>query len=1358
VVSPSSAPVSTSSVPEEGHAELVASKRLPERYQVHELLGRGGMACVYRATDLAAGRQVALKQLTLDAATRERATAAALFEREFLTLTELRHPQLIEVYDYGLTDGGDPYYTMELLEGGDLRERAPLPYRDVCRLLFDVCSSLALLHSRRLLHRDVTPRNIRCTPDGKAKLIDFGAMSPMSAGGVSIVGTPAFVAPETVHRLGLDARTDLYSLGVTLYHALTGRLPYPARNFAEVLQAWATKVVVPSAFVSDIPPELDDLVMALISIESALRPASAFEVMQRLAGCAGLPGVESDAVSRAYLVTPRLVGRSAALSELNQKLSSARLQSTRGVLIEGASGAGRSRLLDACALEAKTLGFIVLRAAASGAWAPHAVVRALSNHLLAGMPHAETREKLRALSDPALDAAQLRREFRRVLLSISRVQPLLLAVDDVHRIDAPSAALLAELIDKAKRGGLLVALTADSDEPATDALRVLSERCDRLRVPPLSREQTHQLLGSLFGEVANLDHLASEIHQVALGNPRQCIEMAQHLVDRGLIRYVAGTWTLPSRMAAEDMPRSAAQASAARLAGLSQHARFLAEAQALAFHEVFTHADYRALLPDLGWLALETAISQLLSVQALLQDGASYVLANRAWSAALLAELSAHEIELRHRALTRVYPESSAARVHHAFAGGMHEAGLTAMTRMHDEHMKQVDHRQILRQNVSKMMWCCPLAIETALRVGASARAIHELRRWHYAGKITIDEGAHDESARLWMEQLVRDTGLDFFRQESTSAPLGERLGRALQAAQARHLATPEPERVYAVDEALRRLAEYVVYSIAIGGKSQDSTLLRSLPDLLEPFIALAPALDAIWNNAVATCQAQVDCQYDLARDRWRAVLVKLDGLRNEDMAYREATCNAIAYAIGVMEAHMGIPTAKAWADRLDQDPYQRVSALNLRKVVCLERGDTLGADKLRRQAELAALQTGSPQMFKLLLAVELEARIKARDLAGIQTVIEQLKGVAAQHSAWRANLALAEASFQLVRGDYAAAEPKFAACIEMTQLDAAGVSANLAVWVSAHAGLAEALLAVERADESRRVASSALEVCERRRVGSHASDLVRILALAEARLGMPGAAQRLDALIAQQLELGVAGLRLGLSYEARAQLAVWSGDGPAFEHYARLTAREYRHGSGSPLGARYQRLLQQAARFGFRADVSLADFESATAVVASTSITADLLTDLSRAMAGARSVAERARTALELICRSHGASAGHLYLTISEEAEWAVSHGVDAPAPALEAAVRDYVQRTKERTEVLEDMITGDPGESSPSMTTVQIAGQTWQLVAVVHLDPAGETRVVGVAAVASDLAAVPDEARGQLLRAIAQELGRGG
>jgi serine/threonine-protein kinase len=257
-----------------------------ERYNIVGELGHGGTARVLRATDLANQREVALKHLILPKDPANHEAAIARFRGEFYTLAELKHPRVIAVFDYGVAADAAPFYTMELLDGGDLREQLPVPWRTACRWVFDVCSSLALLHSRRLLHRDISPRNIRCTRDGRAKLIDFGAMTPMLAGGAAIVGTPAYIAPESLFSSALDARTDLFSLGATFYIALTGHMPYPGRSFAEVREAWQEEPVPPSTRAPDIPPELDDLVLAMVCVEPSRRPQSAFEVMQRLAAVA----------------------------------------------------------------------------------------------------------------------------------------------------------------------------------------------------------------------------------------------------------------------------------------------------------------------------------------------------------------------------------------------------------------------------------------------------------------------------------------------------------------------------------------------------------------------------------------------------------------------------------------------------------------------------------------------------------------------------------------------------------------------------------------------------------------------------------------------------------------------------------------------------------------------------------------------------------------------------------------------------------------------------------------------------------------------------------------------------------------
>jgi hypothetical protein len=334
---------------------------IAKRYRVIERLGYGGMAVVYRVFDEATNRAVALKLRSKDAS--ESPLLASLFEREFHTLAQLAHPRIIEVYDYGVDERG-AYYTMELLDGADLRKLAPMQWQEACKLLRDVASSLALLHSRRHLHRDISSRNVRCTKDGRAKLIDFGAMAPLGAT-AKVIGTPAFIAPEALNHQPLDQRTDLYALGALAYWLMTKRYAYRAHYMAHLHDAWRTQPQPLSTLNPAIPKVLNDLVMSLLSLDRMARPFCASEVVETLEACAGLARDDTLEVRQSYLTTPQLVGRGAIVAELRKSM----LNMLGGYggetfLFEGPSGIGRSRVLAELVLEGKVVGATVLTAGA----------------------------------------------------------------------------------------------------------------------------------------------------------------------------------------------------------------------------------------------------------------------------------------------------------------------------------------------------------------------------------------------------------------------------------------------------------------------------------------------------------------------------------------------------------------------------------------------------------------------------------------------------------------------------------------------------------------------------------------------------------------------------------------------------------------------------------------------------------------------------------------------------------------------------------------------------------------------------------------------------------------------------------
>jgi serine/threonine-protein kinase len=274
-------------------------------YQLEELLGRGGMGEVWRGRHrlLARGAAIKLVRPELLGAGSPDDTRAMLrrFEREAQATAALSSPHTIHVFDYGVTADQTFYYVMELLNGRDLhslvRQFGPLPADRVLYLMRQVCHSLAEAHARGLVHRDVTPANIYICRMGLeydfVKVLDFGLVTSNDAGGVEATqtagahltsGTPAYMAPEVIMEGAVDARADVYALGCVAYFLLTGELVFsaetPMKLFVKHLHS--TPVRPSRRTELPIPRELDDIVMACLEKDPAMRPPNAEALLKRL--------------------------------------------------------------------------------------------------------------------------------------------------------------------------------------------------------------------------------------------------------------------------------------------------------------------------------------------------------------------------------------------------------------------------------------------------------------------------------------------------------------------------------------------------------------------------------------------------------------------------------------------------------------------------------------------------------------------------------------------------------------------------------------------------------------------------------------------------------------------------------------------------------------------------------------------------------------------------------------------------------------------------------------------------------------------------------------------------------------------
>jgi eukaryotic-like serine/threonine-protein kinase len=286
-------------------------------YELLEKIGEGGMGEVWRAKHRLLVRPAAIKLIRADALGTSQGGDTEVvrrFEREAQDTAALRSVHTIDVYDFGITEDGDFYYVMELLDGISLERfvqtYGPMEPARVVHVLRQVCHSLAEAHARGLVHRDVKPGNIflcRLGPDDDfVKVLDFGLVkhaapsataTPLTMAGMA-AGTPAFMAPEiALAHPEIDGRADLYSLGCVAYHLLTGQLVFAAETpIAAALAHVNDRPAPPSARSPfQIPARVEALILQCLAKDPAERPASAVDLMNRLAGAVPEDAWSADA-------------------------------------------------------------------------------------------------------------------------------------------------------------------------------------------------------------------------------------------------------------------------------------------------------------------------------------------------------------------------------------------------------------------------------------------------------------------------------------------------------------------------------------------------------------------------------------------------------------------------------------------------------------------------------------------------------------------------------------------------------------------------------------------------------------------------------------------------------------------------------------------------------------------------------------------------------------------------------------------------------------------------------------------------------------------------------------------------------
>lgn len=1266
--------------PSRSHAAAVLSGR----YTLLEELGRGGMGVVHRARDESTGKNVALK-LLLESKVAD-TQLRTLFEREYHTLAGLRHPRIIDVYEFGVCDAG-PYYTMELLDGKDLREIAPVPYLEACAHLRDVASSLALLHARKLLHRDLSARNVRLTPEGRAKLLDFGALATF--GNTSeIVGTPPFIAPEALLGSALDQRADLFALGALGYWLLTGTHAYPARTLANLVECWRTPPPPPSALSAGIPEALDALILSLLRFDALARPPSAAAVIDGLNGIAGLEADEEHHEAESYLASCGLVGRSETLQQLRSRVSRALAGEGSAVLIEGEAGLGKTRLLNELALEAQLQGVTVLRANVHAHGEPLGVVKDLSHALLRKLPaHAvraaapladvlshisdEVRERLGSPARRPLP--QMRSEARVVLqhallqwfMSVASACPLIILVDDLHTADDHSSALLAALSKALRTERLLIAAAVRKGAVAREnapALAILYRNAARIELQPLSQAEVDELVRGLFGDPADASRLAQLLYERSGGIPDACLALLRHAVSRELVKYVNGTWIVPPDLSSGDLPSGIDDILAARLDVLSEGA--LRYAQALSIHPGTLSLE-RCL-----WLReamtdhqVFSALDELIQNEVLVGAQSSCRFRHEVQRQALSTSLSEERRHALHRSFAEKLAEGGAGdpatRLEigwHLLRGGDELRGADVLVQVGLNQELPIEHSQ---QAVQGLL----AALDVYDRLERSdyelAAVLLPLMNLAYYVDYRILRRHGERSVALGMKL----TGLT--RARRLRRYLGAKLAlivslvlSAIVFSRARKRA-----RGRGLDYSFRHAISLTsTTGPALAGTAAmcvDPPAVARVTDMLEPLgwfgeRHVGGVLHSFCLDLVAGLQGRAEEVEQNFRNRV-ALLEQPDAVKGLPERSRMAFCGGNLLYLGLLQTYQHGSTALSTADRIEQLGFrtQAAAANQIRMLYHARRGEMHLAQPYRERVEVQAVQEGSTWQVEVWMPTNMcVTYFVSGDVVNLRRTYELLARQANAIPSLAVFMDFARACYLIARGD-ARDGAKL-----MQQVVTRCPPRLHSGWDISRVGLAVAWNACGEHAQAKAVCLETLGHMRAhdRRFVAYNGEIERQLALAEAGLGQCAEAIRLLDELLKRHETGDNPLYMGLLHKARAEIALRVSDPDGFVLHLHEMETWFKSTRNPILIAHSERVREAGVRAGWR--VPGTD-------ELSTNSELDVQTEASPAsalLALPAQIPERCETALRRILSAGGAASGYLFLRFPQRLELAATYGCGTP------------------------------------------------------------------------------------------------
>ncbi|HEX2061242.1 MAG TPA: protein kinase, partial [Thermoanaerobaculia bacterium] len=553
---------------------------LPPRYQVRSVLKKTSDTAVFRVFDAGDRRDEAIKILCHEITDPQQLLR---FKTEFSTLASLEHSSVIKVFDFGVLQDRYPYFTMEFFAGKRISEFFDGQNWDrLYDVILQIASGLHHIHHLGIVHLDLKPSNILVSDDGKAKIMDFGlAIEGRFVFDRKIRGTLQYMAPEVLRQDRVDSRADLYALGMTLYETVTGALPGYGRPPIEVIRMHLDEEIRPPSSINPrVPEALERIIMKLLEKDPRHRFPSAAALLQAVAEAAGKNVAAAELlVGRGELFAAPLIGRKNECQQLMTLIGDAREGRGNGVILAGAEGMGKSRIVRDCTLRAQLDGARVFTGRCpvnrKTIYAPFFEI--FQQMVSAVNPEADVAEEIRRILKPVVASSgpeasppqhgQKFRLYNRIVQSMQDLygflsvggetggSPLILVIEDLQWADPSTAELFSFLVGEAKQNFLLVIGTLTLDSGGEAAIESTSpnlsfwEQRGReanfpiIRVDALTEPLVREHVQSLLGDANVSDELVRWMLWESTGSPLNIRRIIDYLIAHEYLQWTPTGWT-----------------------------------------------------------------------------------------------------------------------------------------------------------------------------------------------------------------------------------------------------------------------------------------------------------------------------------------------------------------------------------------------------------------------------------------------------------------------------------------------------------------------------------------------------------------------------------------------------------------------------------------------------------------------------------------------------------------------------------------------------------------------------------------------------------------------------------------------